>query len=394
MQNGRKVQNSPTILLLSQLLYNVNLMTLPFLGRLFCKIIVLLRNPEKCHCSNTSRITIFQRIIYLLPDFICLIIIYYSIIMSFVYIVLVCIYLLNECFDALSIAVAAMPLIQQNGNVAVLLAALFVQLRVLTVKGQVASLRPLVNSIETTISQTDYTLHKKCLETLRTWCALYDGDWNISDRWLKQQEHNTSQSLHFMNILTQFVQIRIYLQTERFYLAISLAEQLIPLLEYWHREKDLCEARLLYALALFAIVQNTRAYQLLDVTLPIIKRRRFDRLAADEGEQMYLLLRSYRKTHGLEDAYLDRIITLSKEMGLLYPDYLRRRCEKFTPLTQTELHVLTLIADGRSNVQIADYLDISVNTVKFHCKNIFQKLDATNRQQAIKTAQELKLLRK
>ena len=142
------------------------------------------------------------------------------------------------------------------------------------------------------------------------------------------------------------------------------------------------------------VEQNTRAYQLLDVTLPIIKRRRFDRLAADEGEQMYLLLRSYRKTHGLEDAYLDRIITLSKEIGLLYPDYLRRRCEKFTPLTQTELHVLTLIADGRSNVQIADYLDISVNTVKFHCKNIFQKLDATNRQQAIKTAQELKLLRK
>ena len=125
------------------------------------------------------------------------------------------------------------------------------------------------------------------------------------------------------------------------------------------------------------VEQNTRAYQLLDVTLPIIKRRRFDRLAADEGEQMYLLLRSYRKTHGLEDAYLDRIITLSKEIGL-----------------QTELHVLTLIADGRSNVQIADYLDISVNTVKFHCKNIFQKLDATNRQQAIKTAQELKLLRK
>ena len=72
------------------------------------------------------------------------------------------------------------------------------------------------------------------------------------------------------------------------------------------------------------VEQNTRAYQLLDVTLPIIKRRRFDRLAADEGEQMYLLLRSYRKTHGLEDAYLDRIITLSKEMGLLYPDYLRK----------------------------------------------------------------------
>ena len=37
MQNGRKVQNSPTILLLSQLLYNVNLMTLETNGKFFSK---------------------------------------------------------------------------------------------------------------------------------------------------------------------------------------------------------------------------------------------------------------------------------------------------------------------------------------------------------------------
>lgn len=37
MQNGRKVQNSPTILLLSQLLYNVNLMTLACMSVFFSK---------------------------------------------------------------------------------------------------------------------------------------------------------------------------------------------------------------------------------------------------------------------------------------------------------------------------------------------------------------------
>ena len=40
MQNGRKVQNSPTILFLSQLLYNVNLMTLPAKAPLFYAFLI------------------------------------------------------------------------------------------------------------------------------------------------------------------------------------------------------------------------------------------------------------------------------------------------------------------------------------------------------------------
>ena len=140
------------------------------------------------------------------------------------------------------------------------------------------------------------------------------------------------------------------------------------------------------------VEQNTRAYQLLDVTLPIIKRRRFDRLAADEGEQMYLLLRSYRKTHGLEDAYLDRIITLSKEMGLLYPDYLRKAKEDYPSLTKSEKEILRLMADERSNQEIADFMGISINTVKFHGKNIFAKLRVRTRRQAVRVAKENRLV--
>lgn len=52
-------------------------------------------------------------------------------------------------------------------------------------------------------------------------------------------------------------------------------------------------------------------------------------------------------------------------------------------LTEREIDVLQLIARGFTNSEIANKLFISVNTVKYHTKNIFEKLNASNRVEAI-----------
>jgi DNA-binding NarL/FixJ family response regulator len=52
------------------------------------------------------------------------------------------------------------------------------------------------------------------------------------------------------------------------------------------------------------------------------------------------------------------------------------------PLTERELLVLRLVASGAGNHEIAIKLSISVNTVKSHIKNIFEKLQLDNRTQA------------
>ena len=52
-------------------------------------------------------------------------------------------------------------------------------------------------------------------------------------------------------------------------------------------------------------------------------------------------------------------------------------------LTRRELEVLSALAAGRTNKEIAADLSLSSNTVKFHVKNLFQKLDVHNRSQAI-----------
>ena len=62
------------------------------------------------------------------------------------------------------------------------------------------------------------------------------------------------------------------------------------------------------------------------------------------------------------------------------------------PLTERELQILQLISGGLTNQEIAEHLVISVNTVKTHLKNIFSKLEATNRMQAAQHARHLKLV--
>jgi ATP/maltotriose-dependent transcriptional regulator MalT len=52
-------------------------------------------------------------------------------------------------------------------------------------------------------------------------------------------------------------------------------------------------------------------------------------------------------------------------------------------LTSRELDVLTLVADGRSNRDIAAVLAISDHTVKFHLASIFGKLGVSTRTEAV-----------
>jgi DNA-binding NarL/FixJ family response regulator len=55
-------------------------------------------------------------------------------------------------------------------------------------------------------------------------------------------------------------------------------------------------------------------------------------------------------------------------------------------LSQRELEILRLVADGARNKEIAAQLDISERTVKFHINSIFQKLGASSRTEAVKLA--------
>ena len=63
------------------------------------------------------------------------------------------------------------------------------------------------------------------------------------------------------------------------------------------------------------------------------------------------------------------------------------------PLSERELEILQLIAEGLKNREISDRLYLSQNTVKAHNRNIFSKLGVNSRTQAVARARALGILK-
>jgi LuxR family maltose regulon positive regulatory protein len=152
----------------------------------------------------------------------------------------------------------------------------------------------------------------------------------------------------------------------------------------------------LEALTLQAKGKKERAVRTLAQALALAEPEGYVRTFVDEGPEMAALL-----SEGLE----------AQQRGRLTPDvpahYLRKLsaslerdasrtatpgAERPEPLRERELEVLTLVAAGKTNQEIAKELFVALSTVKTHIKNIYGKLDARNRTQALARARELGLL--
>lgn len=62
-------------------------------------------------------------------------------------------------------------------------------------------------------------------------------------------------------------------------------------------------------------------------------------------------------------------------------------------ISERELEVLELVAEGLSNQEIAGKLFVSINTVKTHLSRLYEKLEVSRRTQAVEKAKSLKLIK-
>jgi NarL family two-component system response regulator LiaR len=82
-----------------------------------------------------------------------------------------------------------------------------------------------------------------------------------------------------------------------------------------------------------------------------------------------------------------------KKIVIAGPEFILNESElQKLGISKRELEVLELISQGLSNQQIADKLFVSLNTIKTHSSNLFIKLGASRRTQAVQRAKELKLI--
>ena len=120
----------------------------------------------------------------------------------------------------------------------------------------------------------------------------------------------------------------------------------------------------------------------------------FTRIFVDEGPPMARLLYE-AVTHGITPDYARRLLAAFPVAEPEQTVPLKTQASKsdlIEPLSERELEVLQLIAEGLTNREIADRLFLSLNTVKVHTRNIYGKLDVHHRTDAVAKARALGIL--
>ena len=193
-------------------------------------------------------------------------------------------------------------------------------------------------------------------------------------------------------------QARVYLAQGDPSAALALLSPLRQQMEAkdWQDERlkvMVLQAVALYAAALGADGEKDQAVQLLGDALALAEPGGFIRLFVDEGLPMARLL-SEAATHGMMPDYISKLLAAFEVEERKSEDksYLPPAQPLIEPLSQRELEVLRLIAQGLSNRRISERLFLALSTVKGHNRNIFGKLQVQRRTEAVARARELGLL--
>lgn len=142
------------------------------------------------------------------------------------------------------------------------------------------------------------------------------------------------------------------------------------------------------ALQAMAAATPTDAIHFLEDALKKAQPEGLVRTFVDKGEPMKALLERLRSQGGEMKAYILTTLSAFGETGKA-SSISQPLAE---PMSERELEVLRLFAEGLSNQEIAERLIISLGTVKAHSSNIYRKLDVRNRAQAIIIAREMSLM--
>jgi LuxR family maltose regulon positive regulatory protein len=153
------------------------------------------------------------------------------------------------------------------------------------------------------------------------------------------------------------------------------------------------KAMVLQAVALHAHGEKDKAVQLLGDGLALAEPGGFIRLFVDEGTLMAHLL-SEAAAHGIMPDYVGKLLAVFKaeEQKSKDKSYQPTAIPLSEPLSQRELEVLHLIAQGLTNREISERLLLALDTVKGHNRIIFGKLQVQRRTEAVARARELGLL--
>jgi LuxR family maltose regulon positive regulatory protein len=175
--------------------------------------------------------------------------------------------------------------------------------------------------------------------------------------------------------------------------ALRLLERLLQAAEDGGRTGSVIEILILQSLAYQAQGNQPRALAPLERAFTLAEPEGYKRMFVDEGDAMRLLLekQTHDRDHPLNGYAAKLLAAFTQPVTATKSALIHPKIDMLEPLSERELEVLKLLRSELSGPEIAEHLIVSLNTLRTHTKNIFNKLGVNNRRAAIRRAEELDL---
>ncbi len=301
----------------------------------------------------------------------------------------------NDLDGAIEKARKGIELTEGGRDVAMLGWSYLCLVRILFSRGDLAGAQAAIQRMETMAAETyvpPWITDQMAGWQARTW--LVQGDLDAASQWAAEGGLDAGADPAYLREMEYTVLARILVARGRLDEVARLLQHLLESAEPRGQASRVIEILNLQALASQAGGEPDRAMTALERALTLAEPEGFVRIFVDEGPPMARLLYE-AASRGISPDYACRLLAAfpvagAEQTGL--PETRAPEPDLVEPLSERELEVLQLVAEGLTNREVASRLFLSLNTVKAHTRNIYGKLNVHSRTQAIARSQELGLL--
>ncbi|MEJ2487648.1 MAG: LuxR C-terminal-related transcriptional regulator, partial [Anaerolineales bacterium] len=229
------------------------------------------------------------------------------------------------------------------------------------------------------------------LDVLETWLCAKNGKMEDVEKWLKTHEALLSNQPTFAQEYIYRYLIEILILQEEFTTAENIFRRFLPVVESAESTDRLIRTLILQSVVQYGLAENETAISTLTRALELARPRGYMRTFIDGGEAIAKLLYQCVQ-RDIHKQYCSQLLeAFSSDTPASYPTGSDNGL-LVEPISEREMEVLRLIAQGHSNKEIAQELIVSIYTVKSHARNIFSKLGVKNRTEAVAKARLYGLL--